>query len=135
MAKPVSLPRWNSSSQSSSLYLDIVPDPLQLIVSSGARKENLRGFKKKIFYHQQQFGVIFTVPIMKINETSPWNWFLCLKYIDWWSGYYCQSGKGVERNTGTSKERKGHRIFCLLFRDGNKPSPVMISLLLIFLLE
>lgn len=39
------------------------------------------GLKKKIFYHQQQLNAIFIVPIMKINETSPWNWFLRLKYI------------------------------------------------------
>lgn len=68
------LPRWNSSSQSSSLYLDIVPDPLQFIVSSGARKKNLRGFKK-IFYHQQQLGVIFYCTYHENKWDKSWNWF------------------------------------------------------------
>lgn len=45
---PVLFPRWNSSSQGSSLPSDLVPDTLQFFGSSDARKEPLTGFQKSL---------------------------------------------------------------------------------------
>lgn len=44
-----------------------------------------------------------------------------------------RKGSGKEQTQETSKERKRHSIFCLLFWVGNKLSPVLVSPFLIFL--